>query len=151
MKIDLPILKQETPFTCLPACVRIVLSYYEHELCEEDIAAACQVNRRGTRFDHVVKFVRSIGFEITRIKDGGINDLFEHLTVNQPIIAALGAEHLPYASTRSTHAVVICGLKENEVIFIDPAPGKEIHLDSLTFYKAWTSRGCSGLVIEPRI
>jgi ABC-type bacteriocin/lantibiotic exporter with double-glycine peptidase domain len=52
MKIDLPILKQETPHTCLPACVRIVLQYYGQEFSEETIASACQVNRRGVRFDH---------------------------------------------------------------------------------------------------
>lgn len=139
---------QQTPHTCLPACVRIVLHYYKQEYSEEVIAKACKVNLRGARFDDVVTFIESIGFEITRIKEGGLNDLFEHLAENKPVIVALGAEHLPNSKTRVTHAVVICGLEGSEVIFIDPVTGKEVKLDSLSFYKAWTARGRSGLVIE---
>ena len=150
MKIDLPIFMQQTPYTCLPACVRIVLYYYQQEFSEEAIAKACQVNRRGTRFDQVVKFIQSIGLEITRIKEGNLNDIFDHLIEKKPVIVGLGAEYLPYAKTRSTHAVVICGLEGNQVIFIDPALGKEVKLDSLTFYHAWTARGRSGLTIEPK-
>jgi ABC-type bacteriocin/lantibiotic exporter with double-glycine peptidase domain len=74
MKINLPKLMQQTPQTCLPACVRIVLHYYKQEYSEESIAKACKVNLRGARF--------------------------------------------------------------------------EVKLDSLSFYKAWTARGSSGLVIE---
>jgi predicted double-glycine peptidase len=53
-------------------------------------------------------------------------------------------------SDRTSHAVVVCGLEGDNVIFIDPALGKEVQLDSMTFYKAWTSRGRSGLVITRR-
>jgi predicted double-glycine peptidase len=62
----------------------------------------------------------------------------------------LGAEHLSYAGDRTSHAVVVCGLEGENVIFVDPALGKELHLDSVTFYKAWTSRGRSGLVVTRR-
>jgi ATP-binding cassette subfamily B protein len=150
MKIDVPVFPQETPSTCLPACVRIVLSYYAQEHSEENIAAACQANRRGARFEHAVKFIRSLGFEVTHLKEGGMHDLFDHVAANQPIIVALGAEHLPYAGDRTSHAVVVCGLEGDKVIFIDPALGKEVQLDSMTFYKAWTSRGRSGLVVTQR-
>jgi len=150
MKIEVPILPQETPYTCLPACVRSVLRYYAQEFSEKNIAAACQVNRRGVRFEHAAKFIRSLGLESTHFKNGGLHDLFDYLAANQPIIAALGAEHLPYAGDRTSHAVVICGLEGDEVVFIDPALGKEIRLDSMTFYKAWTSRGRSGLVIAQK-
>ncbi len=51
------------------------------------IAAACQTNRRGARFEHAVKFIRSLGFEVTHLKDGGLHDLFDYLAANQPVIA----------------------------------------------------------------
>jgi ABC-type bacteriocin/lantibiotic exporter with double-glycine peptidase domain len=117
MKIDLPIFGQKTPYTCLPACVRIVLHNYNHKLSETSIAKACGVNRRGARFEHV--------------------------------IVALGAEHLPYAHSRLTHAVVVSGLEGDDVIFIDPAPGREMRLETLVFFKAWCARGRSELVIDP--
>lgn len=151
MKVDLTVLPQETPSTCLPACLRIVLRYYAQDFSEANIAGACQANRRGVRFEHAVKFIQSLGLEITHFKDGGLHDLFDYLAVDQPIIVALGAEHLPYAGDRTSHAVAVCGLEEDNVIFIDPALGKEVRLDSMTFYKAWTSRGRSGLVIARKI
>lgn len=105
------------------------------------------MNRRGTRFDLAAKYVRALGFEITHFKNGGLHDLFEYLAQAQPVIVALGAEHLPYANDRTAHAVVVNGLAGDEVIFIDPALGKETRLTSATFFRAWTARGCAGLVL----
>ncbi len=147
MKLELPIFQQQTSYTCLPACLRMVLQYYDHALPEENIASACQVNRRGTRFDLAAKYVRALGFAITHFKNGGLHDLFEYLAQGQPVIVALGAEHLPYANDRTAHAVVVNGLAGDEVIFIDPALGKETRLTSLMFFRAWTARGCAGLVL----
>jgi ABC-type bacteriocin/lantibiotic exporter with double-glycine peptidase domain len=72
MKIDLLALRQGTPHTCLPASIRIVLNYYGYEISEEAIAEACQVNRRGARFDHAVQAIRPFGFAITRFKEGNL-------------------------------------------------------------------------------
>lgn len=148
MRIELATFSQGKFYTCLPASIRIVLQYYGYELSEDSIAEACQVNRRGARFDDAVQFVQTLGFEAIRFKAGSIVDLFDYLTENKPIIVALGAEHLPYANDRTTHAVVVNGLESDKVIYIEPAFGRELQLESLTFFKAWNSRGCSGLVIK---
>jgi len=36
MKLDLPIHKQTRPYTCLPACIKIVLSFLSIEVAEVD-------------------------------------------------------------------------------------------------------------------
>lgn len=149
MRLELPVFQQQTGHTCLPACLRMVLEYYAHALPEENIASACQTNRRGTRFDLAAKYIRALGFAVTHFKNGGLHDLFEYLAQRQPVIVALGAEHLPYASDRTAHAVVVNGLAGDEIIFIDPALGKELHLDSLTFFRAWAARGRAGLAVAP--
>lgn len=150
MKLDLPIFQQQASFTCLSACLRMVLQYYDHALPEEDIASACQVNQRGTRFDLAAKYVRALGFEITHFKNGGLRDLFEYLAQGQPVIVALGAEHLPYANDRTALAVIVNGLAGDEVVLVDPALGKELRLESLAFFRAWTARGRAGLVLRQR-
>jgi len=58
-------------------------------------------------------------------------------------------EQLPYGKS-GAHAVVICGFEKNEVLYIDPALGREMSLDLLTFFKAWESLGRAGLVIYPK-
>ncbi len=41
MALDVPLLPQEHPWTCLPACIRMVLAYRGKRVEEGDIAAAC--------------------------------------------------------------------------------------------------------------
>ncbi len=47
MKINLPPVEQEKTYTCLPACLRIVLHYLGTPLTEEEIANACNTTEAG--------------------------------------------------------------------------------------------------------
>ncbi len=42
MALDVPLLRQEHPWTCLPACIRMVLAYRGQLIAEVDVAAACR-------------------------------------------------------------------------------------------------------------
>ena len=54
MRIPVPHFQQETPHTCLPACVRMVLSYLGDEQTERQLASAFQtVPGWGTLPEHV--------------------------------------------------------------------------------------------------
>ena len=41
MPLDVRLLPQEHPWTCLPACIRMVLAYRGRTIGEAEIAAAC--------------------------------------------------------------------------------------------------------------
>jgi ABC-type bacteriocin/lantibiotic exporter with double-glycine peptidase domain len=43
------------------------------------------------------------------------------------------------------------GFEKNEVQYIEPAWGKEMSLDLLTFFKAWDTLSRSGLIIYPKV
>ncbi|MFQ6042534.1 MAG: cysteine peptidase family C39 domain-containing protein [Candidatus Poribacteria bacterium] len=65
MKINLSKIKQEKTYTCLPACLRIVLNYLGVSLTEEEIADACNTTEAGTTLADAVHAVHSLGFNAT--------------------------------------------------------------------------------------
>ena len=149
MKINLPPIQQEKTYTCLPACLRIVLRYSGTSLTEEEIAQICHTTQAGTTLADAVHAVHSLSFKATRIQDATLEDLMHSLSHNEPVIVLVGVEHLPYGDF-GTHAVTVCGFEGDEILYIDPALGQEVRLDIVTFLNAWRSRGRRGLVVHSR-
>lgn len=65
MKIKIKALKQETDYTCLPACIRIIMNYFGNEKPEYEIAATSFTTKAGTRLRDAVHAIRSYGYEVT--------------------------------------------------------------------------------------
>jgi ABC-type bacteriocin/lantibiotic exporter with double-glycine peptidase domain len=149
MKINLPPIRQEKTYTCLPACLRIVLHYLGTSLTEEEIANECNTTEAGTTLANAIHAVHSLGFNTTRIQNATLEDLMHYLSHNKPVIVLVGVEHLPYGDF-GTHAVIVCGFEGDEVLYIDTALGREVRLDVITFLKAWRSRGRIGIVVHSR-
>jgi ABC-type bacteriocin/lantibiotic exporter with double-glycine peptidase domain len=64
MSLSVPLLPQEHPWTCLPACIRMVLAYRGKLLDEAEIAAACgTVPLRGTQPERAIEGVQRLGFQ----------------------------------------------------------------------------------------
>ena len=82
MKCNLPPIQQEKTYTCLPACLRIVLHYLGTSLTEEDIANACHTTQAGTTLADAVHAVHSLGFNATRIQNATLEDLMHYLSHN---------------------------------------------------------------------
>ena len=150
MRIDLSPFLQKKSSTCLPTCIRIVLHHFGIDLPEETLAEICKTTEEGTSLKEAAKALRSRGFEVIELKEADLFELFDHITRGNPIIVAVEVQQLPYGETGG-HAVVICGFEKNEVQYIEPALGKEMSLDLLTFFKAWDALSRSGLIIYPKI
>ena len=149
MKIDLPPIQQEKTYTCLPACLRVVLQYLGTSFQEEEIADACNTTEAGTTLANAVHAVHSLGFNATRIQNATLEDLMHYLSHNKPVIVLVGVEQLPYGNF-GTHAVTVCGFEGDEIFYIDTALGQEVQLDIITFLRAWRSRGSIGIVVHSR-
>jgi ABC-type bacteriocin/lantibiotic exporter with double-glycine peptidase domain len=54
--------KQETPYSCVPACVRMVLTRFGRELSEAELRALCDCTPFGTEALNAVDAVRQLGF-----------------------------------------------------------------------------------------
>jgi len=147
MKISIPKLKQESNYTCLPACVRIILDYFNCKLSEKDISIACNTTKAGTLLNDSLHAIQSFGFNVTQIQDGMLDDLFQSIVDGEPVIVIIGVEHLPYGDF-GTHAVVVNGFEDNDIIFVDPGLGKEMRMNIIKFLNAWQSREKSGIIIH---
>jgi ABC-type bacteriocin/lantibiotic exporter with double-glycine peptidase domain len=133
----------------LPAAIRNVLRHFGADFSEEQIAQACKTQKRGTNLGQAVEGIKTLGFNATHFEKSDLPQIIDCLNKNIPVIVALDVEQLPYGDF-GFHAVVVNELEGNTVSFVDPALGKEISLNLLTFFKSWHSLGRSGLVIYPK-
>lgn len=65
MKSRLLFHRQETPYSCVPACLRIVLSSFELDISEAELRELCDCNAFGTEALKAVDAVRKLGFTKT--------------------------------------------------------------------------------------
>jgi ABC-type bacteriocin/lantibiotic exporter with double-glycine peptidase domain len=144
MRLDLPRFKQEEPWTCLPACIRIVFAYWELELSERAIAEACGSSPLGTTFDQAAAGIESAGFEALVTGDQGLDWLLEQLVCEQPVIVS---QRFPTGRSPVRHAVVVEGMDDHSVFYIDPASGGPEALPHDEFLGRWHLAGGSALVV----
>lgn len=149
MTIALPLFKQEQDFTCVLACIRIVLHGLGVELPETKIAEVCNATPFGLDQFEAYDGIMTLGFRATVRENAGFDEVVKLLRKQQPVIAFVSVKYLPYAKDqKGTHAVVVSGFGEDNITFVDPARGEEINLELDTFLKAWQSRGRIGIVID---
>lgn len=148
MKIELLHVKQEQDYTCVPACIRIVLHHFGSDFSEAEISDACKTTPLGNDLEEAAQGVALLGFKSIKLKGAVFHDIIRYIQKHQPVIVFVSVKHLPYGGLGGTHAVVVNGLEEKKVSFIDPARGEEITVVMGTFLKAWRARGCRALVIE---
>jgi ABC-type bacteriocin/lantibiotic exporter with double-glycine peptidase domain len=151
MKIELPRLSQAEDYSCVPACIRIVLQHFGHDHAEFEICEACKSSNRGTSQNQAVVGIEKLGFVPSKLKDEPFNLIVQFLQKGLPVIVLLDVHQLPYARDKAgLHAVVVNGFDGNYVSFIDPARAEEIEFPVETFLRAWQECGSLGLVIEPK-
>ena len=150
MKIDLTCLAQEADHSCLPACIRMVLRHHGHEYSEAEICAACETTERGTGHEQGAMGIAKLGFKVIKLEDVPLDTLLKFIFQGTPVIVLVYVSLLPYAKKQGgLHAVLIAGVDDDYISFIDPARAEEIEIDLDTFLAAWDKRGRLGLVIEP--
>jgi ABC-type bacteriocin/lantibiotic exporter with double-glycine peptidase domain len=59
--MTLPFYAQETPESCVPACLRMVLAHWGILETESILRAKCQTTHRGTNYHDAVSCVQSYG------------------------------------------------------------------------------------------
>lgn len=66
MKLNVPLLKQTTSKTCGNTCLRMVLSYYGHEISEETILKKISKDQKGgTWLTEIAWFAKTLGLKPT--------------------------------------------------------------------------------------
>lgn len=147
MRIPVPHFRQETPYTCLPACVRMVLAYLGNEQMESKLASAFQaVPDWGTLPEQVEATLMQWGYRVRWFENATLERL-EQLQANQfPVIAFLRAVDLPHGSG-GLHAVVIVEIDDQFITYLDPASDDELKLTTNEFLRIWSRLNQQGMVI----
>lgn len=138
-----PFFSQAYPFSCVPACLRMVLASLDFEKSEAEIRSFCDCDETGTSSSKAVEAVIKFGFDAYRA-----NLTFEELEdlVSQnltPIVFTKFTESVNYS-----HAIVIYKISKEKIYTVDPQIG-EIKYDKNQFIEMW-SRGLTIVIQEKR-
>ena len=145
MELKPPFFKQETPHSCLPACLRMVFASYGVNLREDEICAACDCTFLGTAAVSAVDAARTFGFLKTAKHTLSFDELADLIEAGKPPIAFVSLK--PIDGVRETHAVVVIALDDASVTLLDPMKGERT-IAAQVFGAAWASRHNLTIVVE---
>lgn len=141
-----PFFHQETDYSCVPACLRMVLESLGMSKSEEELRALCDCTALATRAGDAVIAVRELGFTKTRKYNLDVDLLKEQLGLGLYPIAFIGVRITAH-SYPETHAVVVVDIAENNVSLLDPLRG-EITLAQEAFLNEWNRMRGLTILIE---
>lgn len=142
--------RQEQTWTCVPACVRMVLASLGDHREKADIAQQLKTTPFGTRLSDLFELERW-GYQI-EVAKGDLKLLDALLSDGVPVIVAVHTSHLPYCPLPpwDAHVVLVVGASRAGFIVNDPAqPNAGIRLSRGALNAAWALRRNQMATIRP--
>lgn len=143
-KSRLPFHRQERPYSCVNACLRMILEYHGIEINERNLRDKCHTTELGTYADDIISCLEHYGFRV-RLLELDLMELRRY--IKEDIFPVLYINLYPLYGKHSNHAVIVEGVDERKVLFLDPLRGIT-ELESDLFSKCWNSAGNLGIIIE---
>jgi ABC-type bacteriocin/lantibiotic exporter with double-glycine peptidase domain len=133
-KSNLPFYRQETPDSCVPACLRMVLAGLGVVTPEVELRQMCDCTILGTDAFQAVEALRQLGFPDATKQNLTLTDLSTVLAQgNYPIVYV---NLLPLEQECGTHALVVTQIEDALVTVYDPMIGRR-SLERIAFEQAW--------------
>lgn len=123
----------QTDGLCGPASLRILLSHFDKNYSEEDLAKLCDATKEyGTEHDGLIKGAKAIGANVFAKENGTIEEL-KYFIKEQKLPVLFG-----WFDKDGDHYSVIANITDKNVIIVDPAAkaGKR-QLDIKEFPQIW--------------
>jgi ABC-type bacteriocin/lantibiotic exporter with double-glycine peptidase domain len=138
--LQIPLVAQPRPGECLAACALMVLRYLRVPADYNQLVRHLGITDIGAPFSRLQR-LETLGVRVTLAR-GALLRLHQHLVGGQPSIVAVETRELPYWRGIATpHAVVVCGMDQDNVELLDPGfaigPFRVTHGD---FDLAWLER-----------
>jgi len=135
-----PFYPQEHDYSCVPACLRMVLAYNGIYKSEDDLIYACNSWPDGTKVSDLVEAAKDLGFERTSRERPTLEELRESL--NQ------GLFPIVYIATPTVHSVVVVAI-EDFVEVLDPAhPSGQYKIALETFLEQWGAERHLAVILQ---
>ena len=152
MRLEVPCFRQERPYTCVPACLRMVLAYLGDEDAEPELAALCGTSRIGTSESGVIRALEFLDCDYDYLQRADLDAVTAWLAEGRPLIVFLRVDQLTIGAS-GRHAVVVCGIEssgsseELGVVVLNPASGATEVLPGDAFLRAWRQQGSEAVVV----
>lgn len=148
--MNVPHIRQELDYSCLPACVRMILAYYDDQRQESELRRLLKTRITGTSPANVMLRLPDIGYEAI-VMDASRLILRKHIAAGQPCIAHVWTSPLHYWDVGVVHAVVVTEISEEAVWINDPIlDSGPIAIPQDDFFRAWAATGHTLIWISPR-
>lgn len=140
--------QQERNYSCLPACVRMVLAFWGSQHPEGELRGLFKTKLGGTSPARVMFELPTLGFNAA-VLAASFRELQEAIAEGLPCIAQVWTGDLSYWDEECMHAVVVAGVEESKVAVNDPAFGEApIEIPINEFLAAWGLAGHTLIVIR---
>ena len=147
--LNVPHFRQEFNYSCVAACVRMVIAHYGRNESEDSVRQLLGTTSRGTRAANVANVVQ-LGFDV-RFGPSNLLQLRATLAADVPSIIFLLTGTLDYWETNEAHAVVLIGVDAASVYLNDPFFDTFAQQTSLAnFQQAWATTGHLAAFIRPQ-
>ena len=147
--LNVPLFRQEFNYSCVAACVCMVMAYYGHSESEDNVRQLLGTKPRGTRAANVTNIVQ-LGFDV-RFGASNLSQLQAMLAANVPPIIFLLTGTLDYRETNEAHAVVLIGVDTASAHLNGPFFDTFAQQTSLAnFQQAWATTGHLAAFIRPQ-
>lgn len=139
LKLKIPYFKQESWYTCGPACLRMVLAFFGIARTETEVMKECDTTELGTTTIKLSTAAYKFGLKSSPLKNAKMEYLRNELKNGRPVIVLLDPSHLYGGISGFGHFIVIVGFSDEEIIYHDPdvTEGEYMHIDGVTFQNAW--------------
>jgi ABC-type bacteriocin/lantibiotic exporter with double-glycine peptidase domain len=147
--LNVPHFRQELEYSCVAACVRMVLAHYGDGRTEADLRTLLDTRPTGTPARNVMR-LSGPDWEVY-LRPSNLLELQQVSAAGQPPVVFLQTGDLEYWSMDIFHTAVLVGLDATTAALNDPYFGAAPQTTSLqTFLKAWAQTGQFTAFIRPR-
>lgn len=147
--LNVPHLQQELEYSCIPACLRMVLAHYGDVRTEAELRQLLDTLPTGTRAGNIIR-LSGPALEV-QLRPSNLVEAQTVLSNNQPPIVFLKTGSLEYWNMDIFHVAVLVGVDALTVALDDPYFPTAPQTTSVPgFEKAWAHTGQFTAYLRPR-
>ncbi len=140
--------KQETLYSCAPACLKMVMDALGISVTEAEIIEKCDCDEEGTDYAKLADAAIGFGFSQSRSEQWGTDPNFGIAQLNELLAKGIyPIVYLKMPPPLPTHAVVVLGLAGEKVRLLDPYHGPRSLLNE-RFIEEWTLTRQKIIIVE---
>src|SRR5205807_4926843 len=149
VSLSVPHFKQEFPFSCLAACVRMVLTYYGRACSEDEVRQLLGTGPQGTSARAILR-VAALRFDV-QLRFTNLGELNAALNAGTPPVVFVNTGDLDYWSFDCAHVLVVVGMGPASVWeTIRQLASERRPTCWPAFHKAWQRSGGRREFLVPR-